>query len=325
MNISTERFPHIQTLSCCDERKKKLSETTRISNQFKDTWLQWSKENQEPLLLEFHPLLITPNDKMYLITKKIGEGFDKRVFFGVDCKKVESVAIAFHHRLYNSSGNAQQEIIALQMQEKHPNIQKFYNQTVSLLQNLSITVSKHYKSGDLGLWIKSKALNENQKKKIMCDVIQGLMFLHEHEFIHRDVKPENILLKGNLRAVLIDFDLAVSTKAQKKRLTSEIRHRPAEIDLYSVVKERKNEIFYRPEYDVGSLGFTALRLFENLNIDQLPWEWAVKCGKIGEVYKSKVRFWIAHKNRLPKAIHQMLSPNAENRPLLKNALQVFSS
>lgn len=33
-----------------------------------------------------------------------------------------------------------------------------------------------------------------ESKKIMNDVIEGLIYMHSKKIIHRDIKPENILL-----------------------------------------------------------------------------------------------------------------------------------
>lgn len=33
-----------------------------------------------------------------------------------------------------------------------------------------------------------------ESKKIMNDIIDGLMYMHSKKIIHRDIKPENILL-----------------------------------------------------------------------------------------------------------------------------------
>ena len=70
--------------------------------------------------------------------------------------------------------------------------------------------------GDLNGLLKQKSnkkLTENEAKRVMCDVCQGLKYLHDHHIIHFDIKPANILYKidsitGQLCFKLSDFGLA---------------------------------------------------------------------------------------------------------------------
>lgn len=52
-------------------------------------------------------------------------------------------------------------------------------------------------------------LSQQEAVKIICQVGDALTFVHQRNFLHRDVKPLNILLRRtSLDAVLIDFGLA---------------------------------------------------------------------------------------------------------------------
>ena len=49
---------------------------------------------------------------------------------------------------------------------------------------------------------------------IVCDVARGLQFVHNMGFVHRDVKPGNVLFKADGTAVLADFGIAKAMDAK---------------------------------------------------------------------------------------------------------------
>lgn len=61
-------------------------------------------------------------------------------------------------------------------------------------------------------------LQPDEALRIASDVGQALGYAHSHGFLHRDVKPENILLAEG-RALVADFGLARAIGAEYTRLT----------------------------------------------------------------------------------------------------------
>ena len=69
-------------------------------------------------------------------------------------------------------------------------------------------VLEEFIQGDtLDFLLKDSLFTPNETKKIVTQVCKALWVLHSVGAVHRDVKPENIILRGS-EAVLIDFDAA---------------------------------------------------------------------------------------------------------------------
>jgi serine/threonine protein kinase/tetratricopeptide (TPR) repeat protein len=59
---------------------------------------------------------------------------------------------------------------------------------------------------------RSGALPVNEAARILRDVLSALSYAHEHGVVHRDMKPDNVLLTGN-HAVVADFGVAKALSA----------------------------------------------------------------------------------------------------------------
>ncbi|MPC34300.1 Serine/threonine-protein kinase MAK [Portunus trituberculatus] len=71
-------------------------------------------------------------------------------------------------------------------------------------------------------------------KNMVCQVLQGLAFMHRHGYFHRDMKPENLLCMGPDLVKIADFGLA-----------REIRSRPPYTDYVSTRWYRAPEVLLR--------------------------------------------------------------------------------
>lgn len=57
-------------------------------------------------------------------------------------------------------------------------------------------VQEYLEGGDLSFLLRQKKkLHEEEAKMIMTDLVNGLEYLHRKLIIHRDIKPQNLILK----------------------------------------------------------------------------------------------------------------------------------
>ena len=79
-----------------------------------------------------------------------------------------------------------------------------------------VAVLEEYVSGDrLDFLLEGGPLRPNEARGIALQLCRGLYVLHSLNAVHRDVKPENVLLRGD-EAVLIDFDASRVVKDQQR-------------------------------------------------------------------------------------------------------------
>ncbi|KIX09946.1 uncharacterized protein Z518_01027 [Rhinocladiella mackenziei CBS 650.93] len=106
---------------------------------------------------------------------------------------------------------------------KHPNIiglKKVYvfDNTIYMIQDI-VT------AGDLFSYIESRngALCEVEAAVIIRQILIALRFLHQNNIVHRDIKPDNILMTGlapGCRVVLTDFGAARRIQSQRHRMST---------------------------------------------------------------------------------------------------------
>jgi eukaryotic-like serine/threonine-protein kinase len=146
----------------------------------------------------------------YKILGRIGEGGMSAVYKGVQASLNRSVAI----KLLSSTLITHKEALALFNRESliiaqlnHPNIIHVIDRGVTS-EMAPYFVMEFIEGKELKLFIKKKALKFNQKIDILVQICKGLAYAHKNGVVHRDIKPQNILIDKEGTARILDFGIA---------------------------------------------------------------------------------------------------------------------
>ena len=80
-----------------------------------------------------------------------------------------------------------------------------------------------YLERDLRKVLNESVLNAEQIRKIISQLLEAVSFCHSRRFMHRDLKPDNILVDSELNIKLADFGLARAYQIPGKPYTSDVQ------------------------------------------------------------------------------------------------------
>ncbi len=161
--------------------------------------------------------------KRYRIEKTLGEGGFGITYKGVDCQTQKTIAIkelwpekaVRQGRDITWSYNIppaerKQQLLKFQLEAKyqsqcqHPNICQVYDWFEE--HNTAYIIMQFISGKTLyQLLQENQSLPEAKIKKYFIEAAQALSVIHENNLLHRDLKPDNILIDTEDKAVIIDF------------------------------------------------------------------------------------------------------------------------
>ena len=186
----------------------------------------------------------------YKIEETIGEGTYGKVKLAIHIQTNEKVAIKIINkkRLINNGDNERiLNEIKIMTKLNHPNILKAF-EVFEDEKNYYIVMEKPTK-GDLFNYICSKGrLSMEESSFIYYQIVNAVDYLHKNKIVHRDMKPENILLTKDMIVKIGDFGLSKFFKSTEVKLQTNCgspcysapevlrgnRYKPIPVDIWGV-------------------------------------------------------------------------------------------
>jgi tRNA A-37 threonylcarbamoyl transferase component Bud32 len=146
----------------------------------------------------------------YEVIEKIGEGGMGVVYKVRDVALDRVVALKMIRHFGSSDGAAMDRFFRaarVTARLRHPSIVPIFQ--VGQVDGTPYVVSQFIEGRDLSAIAgRSGRLPAREAAGIAAQVAEALHFAHEHDVIHRDVKPSNIMIQPDSHALLTDFGLA---------------------------------------------------------------------------------------------------------------------
>ena len=266
-------------------------------------------------------------DDRYLVDRCLGRGSYAEIFLAYDQARGDEAVIikALNVTLQGSVDveleetlieNFQNEAIALD-RVRHPHIiRRLGHGTAADLEGVPFhyLLLEYMAGGDLLTLCRNCPIGLNDALFYFQQVAEALSYAHSHRVIHRDIKPNNLLLSGDHRVVKVaDFGVAKMTHDDSSEITRVGTNvfAPPEHHPDTTTQDLNEKL--TPSADVYSLAktiYTAMsgrapRQFARLPITELPHElasepWAGALlsvlkkatePRVAERYQSVQEFW----------------------------------
>ncbi len=199
-------------------------------------------------------------DDRYEVKAKIGQGGFGAVYRAFDrnmkidkALKVLPEAITCDREAMESLGEEAETMVRL----NHHNIVRVYDfQGKGPLKYIDMEYVDGKSLTDIKLDSPSKKLPENEVRNLADQIAIGLSYAHSKKIIHKDIKPQNILLSKNGKVKIMDFGISETVRSSMSR----VENSSSAGTLLYMSPEQIKGMNVGQEADIYSFGITLYEL-----------------------------------------------------------------
>jgi malate dehydrogenase (oxaloacetate-decarboxylating)(NADP+) len=190
----------------------------------------------------------------FLILKVLGEGGFSTVYLAKNLRDEKHQKVALK---ILAAEKLQKKDISRFLQEtyglsllNHPNIVKLIE--FGSYAGKYFLVTEYLEGQSLNTLVKNSPLSEKYALYVAEEVLNALKCMNIHNIIHRDIKPDNLIIRPGGKIVLIDFGLAKDENQQTLSYEGEMRGTPQFMAPEYISNSGRQNI----KVDIYSLGVT---------------------------------------------------------------------
>jgi len=251
-------------------------------------------------------------DQFFKKIKVLGEGDFGEVFEAEKKADGKRVAIKKSHQMYLSLYQRKQMLTEVQAHEAIPSHVNLLRFEQAWEEKGRLYIQTELCQASLQQYMDEKPVDDVMACNLLCDILTGLAHIHDHQYIHLDIKSDNILIGQDGRYKIGDFGLLTKLDSTNRGDWEEGDNRTLAPELL--------EGNYSVKADVFSLGLTVLAAICDI---ELP-----KNGELWHKFRNGDPFSNWGDNPKPiistdmtEILLEMLEPLPEKRPSCRKLLQ----
>ena len=256
----------------------------------------------------------------FRIEKELGKGNFGKVYL-VTSKITNKVyamkEIKFDRYKSDSQRASVQKEIKLLENMNHPHVITYFSSFVE--NNNFYIVLEYLNGGSLDDKIKMEmekkgSIDEKKVWDILIQILSGLVYLHENKkIIHRDIKPDNILMDKENNIKISDFGISAINKEDVDDMLK--FHGTLVGPLQFIAPEMINGGTYEFKSDIYMLGLTIYKLM----CGELPTHKSIKNNNISISLNNNAHLPEHYSQDLKNFVERLLAYEVKERPSAKRA------